>query len=207
MLAFILLVTDPSGRWHPGIGDPTVMGWLTVLAYALAAFFCQRAFVASRYGAEKLRSISADEAHNQKQLSWFWLVACVAMALLGLNKQLDLQTLFTEIGRDLAQSQGWYQERRKYQALFIVTIGLLGGAFAVGAAFLLRRVARRIRLALGGLSALVVFVVVRAASFHHVDILLRSGPIRLNWVLELGGIALVALAAHRAAIPVRSATA
>lgn len=207
MLSFILLVVDDAGRWHPGIGDPTVMGWVTVLAYALAALFCQRAFVASRYGAEKLRSISADESRNQRQLAWFWLAACLLMVLLGVNKQLDLQTLFTEIGRDLSQAQGWYEQRRKYQALFIVTIGLIGAGAACGAAFVLRRVARRIVLALSGLSALVVFIVVRAASFHHVDILLRSGPIRLNWVLELGGIGLVALAARRAAVPVGSATA
>jgi hypothetical protein len=207
MLAFILLVTDQAGRWHPGIGDPTIMGWVTVVAYLVAAFFCQRAFVTSRYGADKLRAINASEAQNQRQLAWFWLGACALMALLGLNKQLDLQTLFTEVGRDLAHSQGWYEQRRKYQALFIIAIGIVGTAAAFGAAYLLRRVARRIVLALGGLSALVVFIVVRAASFHHVDILLRSGPIRLNWLLELGGIALVAFAAYRAAVPVGSATA
>jgi hypothetical protein len=35
------------------------------------------------------------------------------------------------------------------------------------------------------------FVVVRAASFHHVDLLLHGGPLPLNLVLELGGIVLV----------------
>ena len=26
---FVALVTGSDGRWHPGIGDPTVMGWVT----------------------------------------------------------------------------------------------------------------------------------------------------------------------------------
>ena len=43
------------------------------------------------------------------------------------------------------------------------------------------------------------FVVIRAASFHHVDAFLaaRLGGIKWNWILELGGIAVVAAAAVR----------
>ena len=51
-----------------------------------------------------------------------WLVCA-----LGVNKQLDLQTLFTQLARDLAMAQGWYEERRRYQVAFIIAIGLLGG--------------------------------------------------------------------------------
>jgi hypothetical protein len=42
-------------------------------------------------------------------------------------------------------------------------------------------------------------VVVRAASFHHVDVLLGStaAGIKLNWLLELPGPTLVALVALR----------
>jgi hypothetical protein len=47
------------------------------------------------------------------------------------------------------------------------------------------------------LGFLVTFVAVRAASFHHIDRWLGYGVVRLNWVLELGGIALVALSALR----------
>jgi hypothetical protein len=51
---------------------------------------------------------------------------------------------------------------------------------------------------------LVSFVLIRAASFHHVDLLLRAGPVRLNWVFELTGIGLIALAARRAQSSERS---
>ena len=41
------------------------------------------------------------------------------------------------------------------------------------------------------------FVVIRAASFHHVDALLASrlGGLKWNWILELGGILIVAVGA------------
>ena len=29
-----------DGHWHVGIGDPTVFGWLTVLAYLVAVWRC-----------------------------------------------------------------------------------------------------------------------------------------------------------------------
>jgi hypothetical protein len=52
------------------------------------------------------------------------------------------------------------------------------------------------RLALCGLVVLTAFVLIRAASFHHVDILLNTRAIGLkfNWIFEIGGILLVLLA-------------
>src|SRR5688572_23307106 len=125
-LLFVLLETGSDGRWHPGIGDPTVMGWVTVATYAAAAFFSFEALRASRLGARKLAAIAPPEAENQRDLVKLWSLVTLAMVVLGLNKQLDLQSLFTEILRDMAKSEGWYEQRRAYQRLFIVTIGLVG---------------------------------------------------------------------------------
>ena len=43
------------------------------------------------------------------------------------------------------------------------------------------------------------FVLIRALSFHHVNALLgsRLGGVKWNWIFELGGIAIVAVAAFR----------
>jgi len=35
-----LLAVTIDGRWQPGIGDPTWMGWATVAAYFVAAVLC-----------------------------------------------------------------------------------------------------------------------------------------------------------------------
>lgn len=40
---------------------------------------------------------------------------------------------------------------------------------------------------------MLAFVAVRAMSFHHVDVLIgtRVPNVRVNWILEIGGIAMV----------------
>lgn len=193
----VLLVTGPDGRWAPGIGDPSVMGWVTVVAYFAAAYFASAAARTSRYGARCLAGVAPQEAANQRQLTKLWVLATVVMVVLGINKQLDLQTWFTETMRDAALAQGWYEQRRDYQAAFIGAIALTGALGTLALAYQLRRVVRRVAGAVLGLGVIVSFVVVRAASFHHVDVLLGTGSVRLNWVFELTGIALVGWSARR----------
>ncbi len=204
---FVALVTGADGRWHPGIGDPTVMGWVTVVAYALATYFGFMALRASRLGAQKLTAIAPDEAHNQRRLSQLWSLVTLAMLLLGINKQLDLQSLFTEVMRDMAHAQGWYNERRTLQVAFILVIGVLGLVSTVALAFVMRKVVMRVPGAIAGLGLIVSFVVIRAASFHNVDILLsKGGYLKLNWVFELGGISLIIVSAYRSGAVIRGAT-
>ena len=119
------------------------------------------------------------------------------MVLLGINKQLDLQTWLTQMGRDLARAEGWYERRQEFQVAFISVIAVVGLVGLLNAALTLRFILWRVAGALLGLGFLVTFVVVRAASLHRVDALLGYGTFRLNWVLELGGIALVAASASR----------
>jgi hypothetical protein len=66
-------------------------------------------------------------------------------------------------------------------------------------AVLLRGILGRVWPALLGLGFVCVFVVIRAASFHHMDGLIGSSALglRLNWVLELPGPILVAAVALR----------
>jgi hypothetical protein len=183
----------PDERWYPAIGDPSIGGWITVAGYFGAAFLAYRALRVHQTG--RVRPISPD----QRTLVLFWLVVLCAMVLLGINKQLDLQSWFTQVGRDLAIAQGWYRERHSVQTIFIAAL-VLGGLTGIALiALWLRRVISHIAGAVLGLGFLLTFVAVRAASFHHVDRWLGSGVVRLNWILELGGIALIALSALRQA--------
>jgi hypothetical protein len=190
------VATGADGRWHPGIGDPTVGGWLTVVAYATAACLAYRAFHHSR-----TPPTGAARSRDPGGLSWFWLLTTVVMISLGINKQLDLQSWLTEIGRDLADEQGWYDHRRGVQALFVLGIGVGGVVGTASLAVLLRRTIQRVRGAFLGLCFLGIFIIVRAASFHHIDRWLGDGPLPLNWLLELGGISCVAVSAWRNARP------
>lgn len=180
MLAF----TD-GDRWRPGIGDPTVMGWLTVFAYFFTAFLCWRA---------------ATKGLVSRKVRWFWTGLAAVLIFLGFNKQLDLQTALTFLGKNFAKSTGWYENRRVAQGIFVTLIGLGGTAFTVWLCWYFRSEWKRLRLALGGVGFLLCFIVIRAASFHHVDQILNFAPggVRMNWVLELGAIAMIAWPAWRA---------
>lgn len=196
----MLLSTDADGRWHPGIGDPTPLGWVTVMAYLVAAYAAFRASFRAR--AKVVGTFDDPFAERDRRaVSRFWAAVGLCMLALGVNKQLDLQTFFTETLRAMAMAQGWYENRRIYQVGFIIGLSLGGALGLFLVVYALRRVFRYIVLGAVGLALITGFVLVRAASFHHVDQLLGSGRIRLNWVLELSGIAVVLVAAWRARSP------
>ncbi len=173
-------------RWSPAIGDRSLVAWITVAAYALAAVL---AFRAAR---------RAEGAALAERL--FWSLAAAYLAALAVNKQLDLQTLMTVTGRCAARMQGWYDSRRTVQVEAI--LALVGASLSAGlvALWLLRRTLRRTGIALLGLVWITGFVLVRAVGFHHADRLLglQVTGLRLNWLFELGGIAVFILGAARA---------
>jgi hypothetical protein len=207
----LVTVTDGPGwvgNWSPGIGDPTWTGWVTTVAYFVASVLClgahrhyaraaaQTAPAVPARPAAVATSMSAPAA---RRLALIWLILTVSLFLLGVNKQLDLQTLFTELGRIVAFRQGWYQRRRVVQASFVVGLAVLGIAGIALMFRLARGHLRQLRLALAGTVFLVAFVAIRATSFHLVDKVLshQVAVVRMNAIIELGGIALVALGALR----------
>lgn len=187
------------GNWSPGIGDPTFAGWLTVVLYAVAAVLCHQA-------ARRCARDGASIHHQRMEVKLWWCMSIV-LWFLCVNKQLDLQTALTEYGRRLASHGGWYHKRRIVQTTFIAGLALLG-SFSVGLLTgLAWRMSRSVRWAIVGMCTLVVFVLTRASSFHHVDIFLGSSVLglRWNWALEIGGICvLIAAAAARLAFAKRA---
>jgi hypothetical protein len=173
-------------RWRPQIGDPSFMGWLTVFVYALAAF---TAFAAARRG-----GCAVGLANGSRPM---WLMVATLLAFLCINKQLDLQSLLTDIGRIFAWQQGWYQERREYQKWFVLGALAVSLLTTVLLFFIYRQFWLKHFLLSSGLAFLLTFIVVRAISFHHVDTILKSfiGGVKMNWALELFGIGLVWIAA------------
>lgn len=179
--------------WRPRIGDASFMGWLTVAAYGLTAVLCLVAALKGGAGA------SGDESGGARSQRRLWLGISAVMAFLCLNKQLDLQSLLTNIGRIVANRGGWYDGRRTIQFWFVVAVGLASVAAFVFLVRKTRSIFRGRAWLLLGLSMLLLFVVMRAASFHHVGEFLekRVLGLKMNWLLELGSIALVAVSAVR----------
>jgi hypothetical protein len=176
-----------AAAWRPGIGDPTAVGWATVVFYLIAALLSVQA--------ARQTPASANGARR-----WWYGLALMLLAL-GLNKQLDLQSLLTAVGRDVAVAQGWYEQRKRVQLVFVAIVALGGiGAIGLIAATLARRAGWPLRAAVLAAGVLVVFIIVRAASFHHVDAMLHLPATAggLNIFLEVGPLLVIMLAAWQA---------
>ena len=167
-----------ADRWAPGIGDPTVSGWLTAAAYSIVAVLC----------------LDAARRASPGRIRFFWSAAALVLIFLAINKQLDLQSLLTQWGRDAARAQGWYDRRRAVQAAFIVAAGLTGVACWGWIIWWLRGSSYALKTALAGLSLLGFFVLLRASAFYHLATL--SGPDSedgsMLWVLEIASLAILA---------------
>ena len=165
--------------WEPHIGDPSFMGWFTVVFYFLTSALCFKAGGGDPGAVNLWRSLG------------FMLV------VMGINKQLDLQSLLTQIGRELARSGDWYDRRREIQQVFVGMVAVVAVLAAILVARTLRNRSRALRIAAVGFAVLAAFISIRAASFHHLDAFFKSTLFgaRFNWILELGGIGTVAFAA------------
>ncbi|MEP3333777.1 isopropylmalate isomerase [Sedimentitalea sp.] len=168
-----------SESWSPTIGDPGVMGWATVAVYGVAALLCAVAFYKQPAG----------------RLKVFGYGLTLLLMLLMVNKQLDLQSALTAGARCLAQLQGWYEDRRAIQVGFILVLLLYCIGFGLFVVWVMWRHLGQIWLMLLGLILLLAFIAVRAVGFHHFDAIINAqvGNVRLNWVLELGGLTLIAV--------------
>jgi hypothetical protein len=167
--------------WRPGIGDPTIGGWVTVILYFFAVWSAWKT--------------AHSAISSERQL---WCAISILFIGLGINKQLDLQTAFTELGRMVAFDQGWYGERRTVQLWFIAGVALTCIFIAIILLIWVRKSPIPTRLALIGTTIVLTFVLIRAASFHHIDRFIgnRILGFKWNWVVEMSGIAIVIIASE-----------
>lgn len=178
------LLADNRIRWEPGLNDPSFGGWAVTAGYPVAAWLA--------LGAAR----RAPERSFERR---FWGLAGTVLLALGVNKQLDLHILLIDWGRALAVESGWYQQRRLLQQVFMAAALLTGLAAAAWAWRVTRRRDPSIRLALGGLILTAAYALARASVFNHTGSILRSevAGARWDWLVELAGVAIVALAAWR----------
>jgi hypothetical protein len=162
-------------------GDPTFTGWATAACYVLASGLAFRARGRAIIGVERR----------------FWTWCAGALLVLAVNKQADAQTWLTAIGREFAYAAGLYEARRPIQKAFIGTLLLaifLGFGYS---GWRLRTAANQVQIAWSGLAIIGLYVIGRAASFHHTDGLLwiRLVSPRPGSQIELTGLAVISAAA------------
>jgi hypothetical protein len=196
-------------RWTPSIGDPTFLGWFTVFAYFFCAWLCFLAFMAEKPGPSRpywsaIRSLFRvfwkrwPTVPIPARRSALWLTYGVLLLLLGINKQLDLQSLLTELARAMAKQQGWYERRRAVQVAFLFGLTFAGGAGLVLLLYLMKGGVKDFFPCLLGATVIVGFVILRAATFNKMtpSLVEASFDTHVTALLELSGIGLIALGAH-----------
>jgi hypothetical protein len=173
-------------NWTPKIGDPTIGGWVTVVLYLLAVGSC---WITAR-------ELVLEDIWSNERRAW-WAISILFLAL-GINKQLDLQSALTEAGRVLAHYQGWFEQRQLVQVAFIALVAVICLIAAITLFLWTRSAPIPTRLALMGTTMVLGFVLIRAASFHHIDQFIGQTilGLRWNWVLEMSGISLVLFASQ-----------
>lgn len=169
------MLTSTQQAWSLGIGDPSLAGWLIVLGYLLATLRCW---------------VKSNDSRQNGNIDYFWVLLAVFLLFLGINKQLDLQTLFETCMKDWVKSHGWYARRRTLQIVFISTLGLGMIVVLVALRKRLANIWSQHKLVWLGLILLCIFILLRAATFNHIA--LWDQPIiwglNLHFFLELGAL-------------------
>lgn len=192
MLSLFAAVED--GRWSWGLGDPDWGAVLITGLYLVTSLICLLAAWRSRPPADPV------------SVTRFWFFLAVVLLLLGVNKQADFQTLLTLHGREILREAGLYDVRRPIQVAFILAVAAAAAASMVLGRWLTWRWSWPCRFATIGLGIQASFVVIRAASFHHVDTLvgLRFGDVKFNLLLESIGLNVILWAATTAITQIRA---
>lgn len=136
---------------------------------------------------------AAITARGSRQLPghvWTWLVLALFFAALVPLRLFEIEETVRDSLRAALRAEGNYRERRDIQGPIVAAIIMLVGA---GALALLYRTTRNVRgrrnvarvAALVAALAMLVLITLRMISLHAIDALLY-GPVKLNWVIDLG---------------------
>jgi len=164
------------------------MGWTTFALYLLA-FACSLRF-----------GLAGDKAETQSEIRQVWRLQAGVLLVLGLNKQLDLQTLLIGLGRQLALAAAWYEHRREIHIIFFTGLVAVLVLAMLKHSPALKRFAREHTLTAAGDALVGAYVLIRILSIDHVDNLLGFDleKVPALSVVEILGLFLVTAGAIKA---------
>jgi predicted RNA-binding Zn-ribbon protein involved in translation (DUF1610 family) len=175
--------TVENGRWHANIADPTFLGWLTVIAYIAAAICCGvKAKYSKQYGG------------NYR----FWIGLACLLLLLGINKQLNLQSLFGQIFHDSAVVNSWFERSESIKIAFFALLSMLVFFGSIGFRLYLANSWRNYKIAWIGLLLLGSFFMLQAANTNKIQDFFEKtiAGIGIDHMLEIAAITLIALGTY-----------
>ncbi len=161
---------------HFSPGDPTFIGWAVCLLYLVVSLLCL-------HRTKRAPRISPKECI-------FWRLICGICLVLGLNKQLDLQTSLLSLARS------WGHSVRLYQYKYYLKVGfmtlLTGSALAVSLVVwrALHPAREETQKAAFGMSLIAAFVLLRAGRFQGLPFFLQIGNFG-EAIIEVLGLMIV----------------
>ena len=164
---------------------PDRLAWNAMTLYLVAAL---------------LAAIAAIRCGKRDSPSW-WAIAAI-MALVGLDERLRLGDRLTAVLRSAAMRDHLYDQRKVAQLAFIIIAVAVLVLLVVRWWRASRTSDRLLRLALAGLTLVLLLLMVRMPSLHMVDFAMtrRIGGLRVSWLIEITAIGLVAIPSAIAAV-------
>ncbi len=184
----VLMDAFRTGFWLEDQGDRTVIGWGITVCYLLAGMLCF--YCTGHLDSRRVLPIS-------QIFAWFWCLMAVALVLLGINKQLDVQMLLADIGRAYTKYHGWYGQRAPVQNRVLAVGACLGLACVQGVAYRMKRGPKSLWFALWGLLFLGATVLVHLVSQHDIEhvLALSVAGLSVGSALEILAILWIAVSA------------
>ena len=105
-----------GGTWQFGAELQDLVGWSTAAAYVLTSIVCARL----AFGSSRSAALGQEPG---------WWSLSLLMVALGVNKQLNFQTIILHAGRAVAKWGYWYDCRRRLQVAFVAGLALAAGVF------------------------------------------------------------------------------
>jgi hypothetical protein len=136
----------------------------------------------------------------------FWFATAVLLTTMTLARVSDSGELLADLGRQRADSQGWYGARRSLQAGVVGSIAAIWGIVVILAIWRVPERRRRYLPTALVVFTLVCFASVRVISLHQVDALLYNrnlGDVTIRAVIELSLLAVTIVVAFWQLLNVR----
>lgn len=168
-------------RWKFGIGDPTFEGWAISLLYLLTAILSFRKYKSH---------------HRQNRPDYqLWGIISFLLFFLSLNKQLDLQTIVSDVGRWIAINLEMMEQRHIFKRVFILSIFILGLIISVLLRKNIYNFIRSEKVTFLGMLTLLTFIFLRATSFHIFSDSFNGILLNLHFfqIMEISAIAIIAI--------------
>ena len=154
------------------LGDHSFWGWVTIDLYFIASMsFFYRYWVSKK----------------QNETEAFWLLLCLCLFLLGINRQFDLLQSITGNIRNYFMEYGWYESRVYSQGGVIFFAVLSLSMLLISARIRLFAHWKRHKALWLSIAFLLFFLALKATSNHTLDAIFhkKAGTLKVYQALEL----------------------